>query len=155
KSTFIVQQYIKSRTIDGHPFDIRVHMMKNEENEWEFVHKYPRIGLHYASIMSTDAGGYIGNLSGFLQRNYLNHYQKNVEHDVEQVKLMIVRMFGNFYDEHFNEIAFRIVIDEHPNVQLIALNVNKPGILYFDFDLARQAIHTAIVLAKQESNEKF
>src|SRR5699024_8068160 len=33
KSTFIVQQYIKSRTIYSHPFDIRVHIRKNEENE--------------------------------------------------------------------------------------------------------------------------
>jgi len=155
KSTFIVQQYIKSRTIDGHPFDIRVHMMKNEENEWEFVHKYPRIGLHYASIMSTDAGGYIGNLSGFLQRNYPNHSIKKVEKDIEQATLKIARMFGNFYEEHFNEIAFDIAIDEHANVQLIELNVNKPGIIYFEFDLARQAIPNAIFLAKQEANGKF
>src|SRR5699024_1024921 len=111
KSTFIVQQYIKSRTIDGHPFDIRVHMMKNEENEWEFVHKYPRIGLHYASIMSTDAGGYIGNLSCFLQRNYTNHSIKKVEKDIEKATLKISRMFGNFYEEEFTYIVYYISIE--------------------------------------------
>src|SRR5699024_11381560 len=66
KSTFIVQQYIKSRTIDGHPFDIRVHMMKNEENEWEFVYKYQRIGLNYYETILIYAGGYIYNISTHL-----------------------------------------------------------------------------------------
>src|SRR5699024_6582797 len=117
--------------------------------------KYPRIGLHYASIMSTDAGGYIGNLSGFLQRNYPNHSIKKEEKDIEQATLKIAQMFGNCYEEHFNEITFDIAIDEHANVQLIDLNVNKPGIINFEFDLARQAIPNAIFLAKQEANGKF
>src|SRR5699024_12688602 len=105
-------------------------------------------------FMSTDAGGYIGNLSGFLQRNYPNHSIKKVEKDIEQATLKIARMFGNFYEEHFNEIAFDIAIDEHANVQSIELNVNKPGIIYFECDLVRQAIPNAIFLAKQTANGK-
>src|SRR5699024_9600029 len=109
----------------------------------------------YASIMSTDAGGYIGNLSGFLQRNYPNHSIKKVEKDIEQATLKIARMFGNFYEEHFNEIAFDIAIDEHANVQLIELNVNKPEIIYIELHVARQAIPNAKSPAKQEANGKF
>src|SRR5699024_12280089 len=115
-----------------------------------FVNKHYRFNLNYAEMMSTNTVIYNDNLSRFLQRNYPNHSIKKVEKDIEQDTLKIARMFGNFYEEHFNEIAFDIAIDEHENVQLIELNVNKPGIIYFEFDLARQAIPNAIFLAKQE-----
>src|SRR5699024_8326695 len=43
KGTFIVQKYIETRTIDGQPFDIRVHMMKDGNGEWSFVNNYPEL----------------------------------------------------------------------------------------------------------------
>src|SRR5699024_11271563 len=70
KGTFIVQQYINTRTIDGQPFDIRVHMMKGGEGEWSFVDIYPRIGVRYATISVTSKGGYVGRIPGFLGRNF-------------------------------------------------------------------------------------
>src|SRR5699024_10602088 len=51
QSSFLVQKYIESRTLEANPFDIRVHMMKDGKNEWDFVTIYPRIGLNYATIM--------------------------------------------------------------------------------------------------------
>src|SRR5699024_3843380 len=136
KSVFIVQQYIKSRTIDNHPFDIRVHMMKNGKNEWEFVSIYPRIGLYYATIMALNIGGYTSKIHGSLKRNYPQHHHEHILQDIYTKAKNITSTFSSLYDEDFNEIAFDFALNEDANIHLIELNVNKPGITFFEFDLA-------------------
>src|SRR5699024_8476277 len=148
KNTFIVQQYIKSRTVDDNPFDIRVHVMKNDKNEWEFVSNYPRIGLHYATIMAMNVGGYTGKLRGFLNRNYLDKHPEQIIKNIESVALKITDVFSSCYEENFNEIAFDLALDQYAEPHLIELNINKPGITTFEFDLARCAIPNAIYTVK-------
>lgn len=153
KNIFIVQQYIKSRTIDNHPFDIRVHMMKNGKNEWEFVSSYPRIGLYHATIMTLKIGGYTSKIHGFLKRNYPQHQHEHILQDIYRKANNITSTFSSLYEEDFNEIAFDFALNEDANIHLIELNVNKPGITFFEFDLARQAIPNAIYTAKQVKEE--
>lgn len=152
KNTFIVQQYIKTRTIDGKPFDLRIHMMKNRENDWDFVHIYPRIGVHYAVISATTKGGYVGSLNGFLERNYSNMDIKQLEKNIKLASKKITNVFSSIYTENFNEIAFDFALDKNANLHLIELNINKPGILLYEFDLARIAIPNAIHLAKSNKD---
>lgn len=154
KSVFIVQQYIKSRTIDGHPCDIRIHMMKNGKNEWEFVSIYPRIGLYHATIMTLRIGGYTSKIHGFLKRNYPHHNNEHILQNIQAKANNITSTFSSLYEEDFNEIAFDFALNEDAKVHLIELNVNKPGITFFEFDLARQAIPHAIYMAKQINREK-
>src|SRR5699024_779723 len=149
KNVFIVQQYIKSRTIDNHPFDVRVHMMKNGKNEWEFVSSYPRIALCHATIMTLKSGGYTRTSHRFLKRKYPQHQREHILQDIYRERNNITSSFSSLYEEDFNEIACDFALNEDANIHLIELNVNKPGITFFEFALARQAIPNAIYTAKQ------
>lgn len=151
---WIVQQYINSRTIDGNPFDIRVHMMKDGCGEWAFVNTYPRIGIHYATISATTLGGYISEINGFLKRNFPKLNVDNIKKEINSISKQITNIFASFYDNiAFNEIAFDFAIDRSGSLYFIELNVNKPGIIS-EFDIARKAIPNAIYLAESRKNKK-
>ncbi|WHY82231.1 YheC/YheD family protein [Siminovitchia fortis] len=145
---FIVQQYINTRTIDGQPFDIRVHMMKDRNDEWSFASIYPRIGIHYATISSTGTGGYIGGLIGFLERNLPMKQSNKLEQTIKTVAKNVTNTFTSFYDERFNEIALDLALNTNAAPYLIEVNVNKPGIISH-FDIAQLAIPNAIYLAEK------
>lgn len=148
---FIVQQYINTRTIDGQPFDIRVHIMKDGKSDWSFVDIYPRIGVRYATISATDKGGYIGKLSGFLDRNFSENQTKKLKQAIKTVAMRVTQTFSTLYNESFNEIALDIALDNNGSPHLIEANINKPGIINFEFDLARHVIPYSIHLASIES----
>lgn len=153
EGTWIVQKYIHTRTIDGNPFDIRVHIMKDGKNDWGFVALYPRIGLRYATIMAMNIGGYTGKIDGFLNRNFQHLNSKDIINEIKSVALNITENFSRFYDLNFNEIAFDFALNSDGEVYLIELNVNKPGITSFEFDLAQFAIPNALYVARENEKE--
>src|SRR5690625_691636 len=151
--TLIVQQYINTRTIDGHPFDIRVHMMKDGNDEWCFMNVYPRIGMSHAIILLQKNGGYIStNLSGFLNRNFTHKSADNIGQSIQDVSQRVTDTFGTLHEESFNEIALDLALDKDGSPHLIEINVNKPAILNLDFYVARLAIPNAIHLADKTQN---
>lgn len=153
KGTFIVQKYIETRTIDGQPFDIRVHMMKDGNGEWSFVKIYPRIGVYYATIVITRKGGYVGNINGFLERNYGKENVYKLRKQIETLSTELVTHFESIYDKNINEIALDLAIDKKLNPKLIEINVNKPGIVYYEFDVAKHAIEYAKYLAERDRTD--
>src|SRR5699024_5162458 len=118
--------YIETRTIDDHPFDIRVHMMKNENGDWSFVQIYPRIGVYHAIILVVRKGGYIGKIDSFLERNFGKQKAKKLKNQMMELSHKLVNTFEKLYDENMNEIALDLAIDKDLNIKLIEVNVNKP-----------------------------
>ncbi|MFA1822274.1 YheC/YheD family protein [Virgibacillus oceani] len=153
KGAFIVQKYIETRTIDGQPFDIRVHMMKNENGEWSFVKIYPRVGVYHAIILVVRKGGYIGKIDSFLERNYGRNNVIDMKKQIEDLSHNIVTTFEQLYDENINELALDFAIDKSMNMNLIEINVNKPGIVNFEFDVAKHAIPYAKYLSEKKNED--
>src|SRR5699024_6348255 len=54
---FIVQPFIESVTDSGNPFDIRAHLMKGEDGQWNIAKIYPRIGVLGTAISNLHLGG--------------------------------------------------------------------------------------------------
>src|SRR5699024_2570779 len=123
KETLVVQQYINTRTLEGNPFDIRVHMMKDRNNDWEFVKIRPRIGYLYAVISPLDNGGYGSDLYGFLKRNFPKHHTLNIEKQIKNSSKKIAQSFSTLYEENFNEIAFDFAINEDAIPYFIEANI--------------------------------
>ncbi|MFT4363815.1 YheC/YheD family protein [Staphylococcus aureus] len=44
-SVYICQKFIESKTKEDTPFDIRLHVRKNEKGQWKKVKIYPKIGI--------------------------------------------------------------------------------------------------------------
>ncbi len=145
----IVQQYIPSRTIDDAPFDIRVHLMKDDDNKWALVNLFPRIGVNYVASTGLFDGSYRGEFIGLIKRNFPKQDPETIKNKIKKTTLEISHIFETLYENSFNEIAFDIALDEECKPLLFELNVNKPGILNYEFDIARHAIPNAIYMAKQ------
>ncbi|MBP1971729.1 glutathione synthase/RimK-type ligase-like ATP-grasp enzyme [Virgibacillus natechei] len=150
KGTFIVQKYIETRTKEGQPFDIRVHMMKDGNGEWSSVESYPRVGINHAAVLVASKGGYMSKLSGFLERNYGKKNVAYIEQLIESLSEKITYSFEGLYEENLGEVALDLAIDKEMQLSLIEVNVNKPGINYYEFDVAQHAIPYAIYLAEEQ-----
>src|SRR5699024_10471275 len=99
--TLIVQQYINTRTIDGHPFDIRVHMMKDGNDEWRFASIYPRIGVFNAVILSSNKGGYLGKIIPFLRRNFSKRQPQQINDKIKEASIKVANKFQKIYNQSF------------------------------------------------------
>src|SRR5699024_9509564 len=111
---------------------------------------YPRVGINYVTISSTSEGGYIGNLHGFIEVNFSTLSSKELIKKVEQVSNLFVEKFESLYfDYRISELALDLAIDPDGNIFLIEINVNKPGIIYYEFDVAQQIIPYCISLVEQ------
>lgn len=152
KGTFLAQKYIETRTKEGNPFDIRVHLMKDGKGEWSIVESYPRVGVGYATILVPSKGGYMSKLPGFLERNFEVKSIKDFISKIENVSLKVATVFESVYFENVSEAAIDLAIDKEMNIHLIEVNVNKPGINFYEFEVAQHAIPYAAYLAELHKN---
>ncbi|SEO59360.1 YheC/D like ATP-grasp [Amphibacillus marinus] len=155
KGTFIVQKYIKTRTKEGNPFDIRAHMIKNGKGEWDYAIIYPRIGYKFATISPLTEGGQIGNLKGFIKRTYSDREYDNFIKSIKEMTKSIAVNFEKMFEHNINELAFDIAIDGDKNLHLIEINVNKPGVLYHEFDVAKLVIPYCKYIFKKEKGLEY
>ncbi len=145
---FIVQRYIMTRTLENKPFDIRIHLMKDGNDTWSIVMIYPRIGIHFGVISATGEGGYIGGWQGFFERNFPDFSFEKTDFSIRKLAVDLCTSFEKLQDERVNEIALDIAIDRDLNLFLIELNANMPGMIYYEFDVARHVIPYCAYLAK-------
>ena len=153
--TWIVQQYINSRTIDDHPFDIRVHMMKDGDNEWGFVNIFVRVGVNKVASSGFIEGSYRADFKGFIKRNFSKFNPQLILNNIKDKTLKTAKIFSKIYNHNFNEMAFDVALDRTSSkISFFEININKPGIHGYEFDIARKAIPNAIYLAKSHKNKE-
>lgn len=140
REDFVIQKYIKTRTIDGAPFDIRAHLLRDVNAEWKYAAIYPRIGLGYEKITPITEGGYIGKTMGFLKRNYGEDKAKKIDIKIRRAAKILTRAFEKRFSKTLSEVGLDFAIDEKGEVYLLEINVRRPGIHYYEFDVARLAI---------------
>lgn len=148
--SYVVQKYIQTRTIDGHPFDVRVHLFKDGKNNWSLVKIQPRIGTNYATILVPRSGGYMANWDAFVKRNFGKDAYTELHHRIKEACFKIAKAYEKLKKQSLSEIAFDIAISPEKEIYLIELNVNRPGVNYYEFDLAAHAIPYAIYVAKNK-----
>ncbi|TSB48500.1 YheC/YheD family protein [Alkalicoccobacillus porphyridii] len=139
-SNYLVQKYIETRTLDNQPFDVRVHLLKGRENEWVLSKMYPRIGTRHAVIMLAKNGGYIGEIKGFLKRNYGEEKSTKIHSEILDLTHNIAKDFEGNYENGLTDIAFDIAIDKEGNLFIIELNLNKPGVGFHELEVAQIVI---------------
>jgi len=93
---YISQKYISSRTIQGDPFDCRVHVQKNREGKWEVARNFIRIGIGQKVISNVNQGGGISDPEPFLKANFgekweevidkINHLAATLPYKIEEIR---------------------------------------------------------------------
>lgn len=68
--SYIVQQYVVSRTALGLPFDIRIHVRRDGNAQWRRVYINARIGSGTTIAANLATGGSFANLEPFLKHRF-------------------------------------------------------------------------------------
>lgn len=149
---FLVQPFISCRTIDGHPYDFRMHVQKNGLGVWSIAMIYPRIGSKNGIISNVSKGGYTGKLKSFLFKEYgIEDY--NIKRTLEQFAIHFSEKFDDLYENPLDELGIDIGIDENNKLWIYEVNW-RPGYGYRGFDSAMNTIPYAAYLAKQNKHEE-
>ena len=91
----------------------------------------------------------IYSLDGFIRVNFDESLVRNLVNKVEQLSLMIAEKFETLYPNHpISELALDLAINTEGNIDLIEINVNKPGVIYYQFVVANLVIPYFISLAE-------
>lgn len=74
KRKHVIQKCINSKTLQGDPFDCRIHLEKNGLGNWEIAKSFIRIGIGQQVISNVNQGGGLSNTPVFLKSNYPDSY---------------------------------------------------------------------------------
>ncbi|MFP7288352.1 YheC/YheD family protein [Shouchella clausii] len=132
KRLFIIQPYIESKTKEGHPFDVRIHVRKNRTGDWKIVKIYPRIGIGHALTSNISQGGGISNINAFLKSQFSENWNQ-VKDKLNQLGKQFPPSFQKFYDFPIDALGIDLGID--PNGKLGLFEVNTfPGAQFFEIE---------------------
>ena len=138
--SFVVQPFIQSRTNDGNPFDIRAHLMKDENGQWTIARIYPRIGARSSVVSNLHLGGSTCDIKMFLNKHITVENPQELQKDLQKFVIDFANTIEKQFDFHFSELGLDIAIDENEKVWLFEVNMNRINVQNLTFEAANLAI---------------
>lgn len=147
----VVQKFIESKTEQGSPFDIRIHVLKNAKAEWNIANIYPRLGKVGGVTSNLSGGGSTTSWITFFKDQFSDYEFALVNEEIRNFALLFADFFEEALQTPLNEIAIDIGIDrETVQVFLFEANVNKPGSRNHVLEAAFYIVAYAEYLAKNK-----
>src|SRR5699024_6514050 len=147
KFSYMVQRYIDCRTKDREPYDIRAHMQKNENNEWQITKVYPRIGSKEIILSNISRGGRTEELESFLISQFGEQAGKTYNKKLLNLSLDLTAYLDRIHNFSLDEIGLDLAIDETGRFWLHEAN-NGPQSTYHEAERAVNTIGYAKYIAK-------
>lgn len=120
-STYIMQKYISSRSIQGDPFDCRIHLEKNGNGEWEVAKKYIRIGIGQKVVSNISQGGGISDSKPFLKANFGNK-GKEIERNLNRLAATYPYKHEEYRGTDMITMGLDVGIDKDGDLYLFEVN---------------------------------
>ncbi|OIK14897.1 YheC/YheD family protein [Bacillus sp. MUM 13] len=153
---YLIQPFITCKIKSGHVYDLRLHVQRDGEGEWNVTSIYPRIGPLGSVTSNISSGGYSCLLDEFL-KNEFEDYWYNIKRSLEKFAVLFSRHFAALYDNiSFDEFGIDVGIDKNQKFWIFEVNW-RPGIPVIfngELDVARNTIQYAKYLAKSKSERK-
>lgn len=112
-ASFLVQQWIEFKELNGLPFDIRAVVQKNGKNRWQLTSRVGRVANERGKITNLNQGGEMVSLSDL----HLNKYYR----DIRQFCLKIAKTFEKLYP-WTAEMGIDLAIDQQGKLWYIETN---------------------------------
>jgi len=122
---YIIQKFIDSRSVQGHPYDCRINVEKNGEGEWTLARKFIRIGIGQKVVSNISQGGGVSNTIPFLKSNFPKEYLK-IERKLEEVGKIIPKKVEELRGTTLMTLAIDVGIDKNGEVYIFEVN-SAPG----------------------------
>ena len=156
RENYIMQKYIQSKTKDGNSFDLRLHMQKNGEGNWDVLTIVPRIAPRGTSVSNVGLGGLTGMIDPFLNHEFGNEGWR-IKKLLYRFGVELSRHLDEIDEVAYDELGIDIGLDEHNKIWIFEVNW-KPGEPPFEShtnDIIKNAVRYAVYLAKQSKREKW
>lgn len=121
-NNYIMQKYISSKTIDGNPFDCRVHLEKNGKGEWETARNYIRIGIGQKVVSNISQGGAISRPESFLPFNFGEEKAKEIENKLELLAKILPYEIEKITESTLMNMGVDVGIDQSGNLYVFEIN---------------------------------
>jgi hypothetical protein len=144
---YILQKYVLSRSLDGRPYDIRLHVRRDRSAQWRLIKVWARIGSGQGVVSNIAAGGGITNGRQFLKHRFAN--------EGERIYRQMIALANNFpgafqalyEDRTFDALGIDVGLDAEGHPWLFEVNT-YPGADYCEIQDAVARIGYAIFLAE-------
>ncbi|BCJ85735.1 YheC/YheD family endospore coat-associated protein [Effusibacillus dendaii] len=126
KKTYIVQEELSLKTLEGRPFDIRVVIQKDQSGTWRPTKSFCRIAQAGDITSNLSTGGDAMPLSKMLNKLYDNKEEYNrIRRKINYLAATVPNVIEKESGLQLGEIGLDIGIDTQGNVWIIEVN-SKP-----------------------------
>lgn len=149
-NNYQIQQYIDSKTKEGHPYDIRLHVQRGSGGHWKIVKIYPRIGLSQKVTSNLSQGGGISNLNSFLKSQF-NQNAEKIRLNLVELAMNLPKDFQKNYQYTLDALGIDVGIDSNSNLKIFEINT-YPGSNFLDIESAIVRVeYYKFLLTKEEA----
>lgn len=126
QKNYIIQNYIKSRTKQGEPFDCRVHLEKKSKDHWVIANTFIRIGIGQSIVSNINQGGGISRTKDFLSANF-GEQGIDIFKDIKDSSILIAKELEKMTSSTYMTMGLDVGID--PNGKIVVFEVNSYPII--------------------------
>ncbi len=141
----IVQQYVASRTARGQPFDVRIHVRRDGNAEWQHVYSYARLGAGGSIAANLAQGGALAKPKYFLKQQFGAAADKVMERMAAVTAQFPPTFQSLFPGRTIPALGIDVGLDEDGHPRLFEVNSN-PSAEYVPFNDHMWRIGYAIYL---------
>ena len=151
---YIIQPYLNCRTKAGVPYDLRLHVQKGHMGRWAAPVIYPRISSNDNIVCNIGQGGYTGDLTGFLKREFGERYY-NIHKYIEMFSLQLAahmdEIQNELYGEELNELGIDIGLDKEQKIFIYEVNwrPGHPPFTNINLSVIKNTVKYAMYLANR------
>jgi UDP-N-acetylmuramoyl-tripeptide--D-alanyl-D-alanine ligase len=154
---YIAQPYINSRTQYNQPFDLRLHVQKGGQGQWNVSTIYPRISLSENIVCNISGGGCTMDVRGFMKNEYGGEGSALID-ELNEFALRLAAHMDTIqwemYGERLDELGIDIGLDKSRRIRIYEINWRPgyPPSISGDLTVARNCIRYAMYLANSRDN---
>ncbi|UJF32256.1 YheC/YheD family protein [Paenibacillus hexagrammi] len=145
---YLIQPLICSETQDGNPFDIRAHMARGKNGDWQIVRIYPRVGPRTSITSNFSTGGYLADLDHFCELDLGMPNIRDFKRKLSKLALTFAPHMEKLLKYGLHQLAMDMGLDANGKLWLFEVNFNRIGVNFQEVEIARHAIDYAIHLAR-------
>lgn len=118
---FIVQKFITSKNSEGHPFDCRIHVEKDDKGKWKNVKNIVRIGIGQTVISNFSQGGGVIPLKKFLTSTYGKKWRP-IYNEIKNIAHILPNKIEEVLGREYMCFGFDIGIDKEGFLYVFEVN---------------------------------
>ena len=158
KDDYLIQPFINCRTKSGNSYDFRLHVQKNASGKWTIGKIYPRIAERGSIVCNISSGGYTGDLTAFLKKEFGKDYfdvQSSMEKFSLQLAAHLDMIQKHQYNEELDELGIDIGLDKNKKIWIYEINWRPgyPPSMNLDLNIVKNSIHYAMFKAQKRKEE--